>query len=173
MADLLKRLEQEHREVEKLLERLEHTEEPDQRMELLQKVEAALSEHMRVEEEQVYPLMAAIDGEMAEEAQHEHDGARELLAKVREMAPDTPGFGASVAALAGAIAHHVEDEENEAFPKLRQERPEGLQLDDQADDASELSRDELYEQAKELDVSGRSSMSKDELAAAVSQAKRG
>ncbi len=121
MADLLSRLEAEHRQVESWLDELEQAEEPGERLRLLGLVEPALAEHMRTEESEVYPLLAELDGEMATEARNEHDSARELLAKVREAAPDTPGFGGLVAALKGAIGHHVEDEEGEAFPKLRQQ----------------------------------------------------
>ena len=37
-------------------------------------------------------------------------------------------------------------------------------------DVSEMTRDELYEKAKELEIEGRSTMSKDELAKAVESA---
>jgi hypothetical protein len=109
---------------------------------------------------------------MAAEARNEHKSARELLGKVREAAPDTPGFGGLVAALKGAIGHHVEDEEGEAFPKLRKQMRDRFPAAPgaAASDADGMTRDELYEKAKELDITGRSSMSKDELAEAVAAA---
>ena len=98
-------------------------------------------------------------------------GARELLAKVREMAPDVPGFGGAVAALKGAIQHHVEDEESEAFPKLRKEMRDRIPKAPPGSGTTDgLSRDELYEKAKELDITGRSNMSKDDLQHAVETA---
>jgi hypothetical protein len=118
-------------------------------------------------------LLAELDGEMATEARNEHDSARELLTKVRDAAPDTPGFGGLVAALKGAIGHHVEDEEGEAFPKLRKQMRDRIPSatgPTGAADGDGMTRDELYERAKELDISGRSSMSKDELAQAVAAA---
>jgi hypothetical protein len=178
MADLLSQLEAEHRQVETWLEELEHAEEPDERLDLLGRIERALGEHMQVEELEVYPLLEELDHETAEEAQNEHDSARELLGKVREAAPDTPGFGGLVAALKGAISHHVEDEEGEAFPKLREEMgdriPPARATRESAGASTAgtdgMTRDELYEKAKELDISGRSSMSKDDLAHAVASA---
>ena len=167
MADLLSQLEAEHRQVESWLEELEQTEEPDERLRLLGQVERALGAHMRTEESQVYPLIAELDGEMATEANNEHALARELLVKVRDAAPDTPGFGGLVAALKGAIGHHVEDEEGEAFPKLRKQMRDRIPAAPGAPDTEGMTRDELYEKAKELDITGRSSMSKDELAEAV------
>ena len=170
MADLLSQLEAEHRQVESWLDELEQAEEPDERLRLLGLVEPALARHMRTEESEVYPLLAELDGEMATEARNEHTAARELLTKVRDAAPDTPGFGGLVAALKGAIGHHVEDEEGEAFPKLRQRMRDRIPPAPGAAAAEGLTRDELYEQAKELDITGRSSMSKDELASAVASA---
>jgi hemerythrin superfamily protein len=181
VGDLLSQLEGEHRQVESWLEELEHAEEPGVRQRLLGQIEQALSQHMSIEELEVYPLLGELDDEMAEEARNEHDGARELLAKLKAAAPDTPGFGGIVAALTGAIGHHVEEEEGEAFPKLRKQmsdrippahaaqrgpRARGSAGSPDADVAS-MSRDDLYEKAKELDISGRSSMSKGELAEAV------
>jgi hypothetical protein len=176
VADLLSQLEAEHRQVESWLEELEQAEAPDDRMRLLGQVERALSAHMRVEESEVYPLLAQLDGKMATEARNEHDSARELLGKIRDAAPDTPGFGGLVAALKGAIGHHVEDEEGEAFPELRQRMRDripaasGSSGSGGTPDTDGMTRDELYEKAKELDITGRSSMSKDELAVAVAAA---
>jgi hypothetical protein len=170
VADLLSQLEAEHRQVESWLEALEQAEEPDERLRLLGLVEPALARHMRTEESEVYPLLAELDGEMATEAGNEHASAREMLSKVRDAAPDTPGFGGLVAALKGAIGHHVEDEEGEAFPKLRQQMRDRIPPAPDAPSVDGMSRDELYEKAKDLDIGGRSSMSKDELAEAVATA---
>jgi iron-sulfur cluster repair protein YtfE (RIC family) len=166
-----------------MLDELEDAEEPQEREPLLSSVEAALTEHMRIEEEQVYPLAARIDGELAEEAAVEHGSARELLQKLRTMGVEAPGFGALVAALRGAIEHHVDEEESELFPKLRAEF--GRDLGERSgggspadarhdgEDVEELSRDELYTKAQELGIEGRSQMTKDELREAVAgQARR-
>ena len=74
-----------------------------------------------------------------------------------------PGFGAAVEMVAGGISHHVEDEENEAFPKLRK----SLGLRGSSSSSGEPTKEELYEQAKEAGIEGRSSMSKAELADAI------
>jgi len=172
VADLLSQLEAEHRQVETWLDELEQTEEPAKRMRLLAQIEPALAQHMRTEESQVYPLLAQLDGQMATEARNEHTSARELLTKVRDAAPDTPGFGGLVAALKGAIGHHVEDEEGEAFPKLRKQMRDRIPSAPEIPGAGNMTRDELYEKAKELDITGRSAMSKDELAQAVAAARQ-
>jgi iron-sulfur cluster repair protein YtfE (RIC family) len=175
VADLLKQLENEHREAESLMDRLEQAEEPSERGPLLRELEGALSQHMEKEERRVYPVLAEIDGEGAEAARAEHDGARELLEKLRSGGVDQPGFGSIAAALKGAIGHHVEEEENDLFPKLRREVgaerfADGAPATTNGRDPSSSTRHELYEQAKQLGIDGRSSMTKDQLAKAVEKA---
>jgi hypothetical protein len=89
-----------------------------------------------------------------------------------------PGFGAAVEMMTAGIAHHVEDEEEEAFPKLRQafdadrlsslgrtlmaeKQTAGMLVDSQSTKA------ELQEIAGELGIERRSSMTKDELKEAI------
>ena len=157
-AELLSRLESQHREAEELIAQLEEATEAAEQEPLVERLVTALHEHMQIEEQQVYPQLAQIEGELAQEAEVEHGLAREGLSKLRAMIGQ-PGFGAAVAMVKGGISHHVEDEENEAFPKLRQ----ALGV---ADTGSQT-KEELYEQAKEAGIEGRSTMSKDELARAV------
>ncbi len=120
MAGLLEQLEREHMEVASLLDELEVAEEPEERDGLLTAVETMLLEHMRVEEQDVYPLLRRIDQKQVEAAENEHGSVRQLLDQLREEGTGTPGFGALVAALRGAIEHHVSEEELEAFPALRE-----------------------------------------------------
>lgn len=158
---LLERLENEHRLVEQLFAQLEEASEAEQQRPLVDELEAALSKHMQVEESEVYPALAEIDGEMEQEAETEHELGREGLSKLRALIGE-PGFGAAVAMLKAGIGHHVEEEEEgEVFPKLRQE----LGLSGNGGPTKEA----LYEQAKQAGVEGRSTMSKDELAAAVNE----
>jgi hemerythrin-like domain-containing protein len=117
---LLDRLETEHRKVERILKKLEKATEADKQRPLVDELLASMAQHMRVEETEVYPALLELDEEMGEEAQIEHDLARDGLQKLNEMIGQ-PGFGAAVAMVQAGIEHHVEDEEKEAFPKLRKQ----------------------------------------------------
>jgi iron-sulfur cluster repair protein YtfE (RIC family) len=168
--NLLEELERQHRMVEELLTDLEAAEEADAQQTLIAELGSALAEHMEIEETQVYPRLAELEAELGEEAEVEHRLAREGLAKLESLVGQ-PGFGAAVAMLRAGIEHHVEDEEETAFPMLRQAEG-GEQGGDGArsagnGDAGEQSKAELYERAKELNIEGRGSMSKEELARAV------
>jgi len=175
--DAISMLEHDHRHVESMLKALSSSEAGPERAAMVAELTKALELHMRFEEEHIYPLMQEIDAEMEEEAEVEHRLAREGLAKVNEMV-EMPGFAAAVEMLTAGISHHVEDEESEAFPKLRQQfdddrlkslgttlleekRQAGMLVDSQSTKA------EMQEIASELGIERTSSMSKDELKEAI------
>jgi len=164
---LLDTLERQHREVEALFSKLEQAEEENEQRPLVQKLSASLAEHMQIEETEVYPELSRLDEEMGEEAEIEHGLARDGLAKLEAMIGQ-PGFGAAVAMLQAGIEHHVEEEENEAFPKLRKAMGAPAKGSDSGGD--EPTKEELYQQAQEQDIEGRSNMTKQELADALAKA---
>lgn len=175
--DALSLLEQDHRRVEKMLSELGDSEPGPERTALVEKLAKALELHMRFEEEHVYPLLQEFDSETADEANIEHQLSRQGLASVQEMV-DQPGFGAAVEMLAGGISHHVEDEEGEAFPSLRErcnaDRLSSLGatlLEEQRIAGmlppEEATKEELQAIATQLGVEAKSSMSRDELREAI------
>ena len=173
-------LEADHRHVEHLLTKLAESEAGSERDAMVEQLSAALSVHMQFEEQELYPLVARIDGEMAEEAGIEHGLARDGVTKLTELA-SAPGFGAAVEMLAGGISHHVEEEEGEMFPKLRS-ASDTATLDalgralQQAKAAAGLppfdpelvTKAQLLELAREAGIDGRSKMTKRELQRALS-----
>jgi hemerythrin superfamily protein len=179
MADVLTMLQTDHRVVERLLDVLADSEPGAERDTAVAELAASLSLHMQFEETEIYPLLAAVDAEMEQEAENEHRLAREGLAKLQELAGE-PGFGAAVEMLKGGITHHVEDEEGEVFPTLRAEC-DASQLQQLAgrlleakrtagvleSELGQLTKEQLLEVAGQLDISGRSNMSRDDLAAAI------
>ena len=117
--ELLDELEQQHREVERLLTTLRTADGVDGQRALVERLVDAMSEHMGIEESQVYPELAHLGGVLVEEAEIEHDWARHALRHLSDMIGQ-PGFGAAVRTFEEGIADHITDEETDAFPKLRQ-----------------------------------------------------
>lgn len=172
MADVLDHLIEEHRKVERMLAQLKELGPGSERDALFDELTSSLSTHMAVEEQYVYPLMAEHLGEdEADDATDEHELARAGLAEARKRLEEG-AFAAAVDILEAGIGHHVEEEETEQFPELRAKAGAQLaELDPEALEAAvESSRAELYEKAKDANVAGRSSMTKDQLAEAVGDA---
>jgi len=174
--DVIDHLTEEHRKAEALMARLAGTDAGDERDQLVAELTDALSTHMAVEEQFLYPIVTEVIGEETEtEAETEHGLARDGLAKLDELR-DQPGFGAALDMVKAGIAHHVEEEEHEVFPELREKAadrlaaldPEQLEAEVTAERPDlDLTKEELYRQAQDADIAGRSSMNKDELAQAV------
>ncbi|HYI62876.1 MAG TPA: hemerythrin domain-containing protein [Acidimicrobiales bacterium] len=174
MPDVLAHLMEEHRKVERMLAQLKDSDPGDQRDELFRDLTDSLRTHMAVEERFLYPLMAEhLDEETAADATDEHELARSGISEAAQRLEEG-AFSAAIEILEAGIGHHVEEEESELFPKLReraagqlaQMEPDDLEAQVAGDDQT---RDELYEKAQEADVPGRSTMTKQELQEAVAE----
>jgi len=175
-------LEADHRTVETLFEQIKSAE-GDGRTPLIDELATSLRAHMELEEKVLYPAMESVTGaEAVEEANTEHELARTTLEAMMELAPDKPGFEAALEVVKAGIEHHVQEEENEVFPKLREQgesvladvatpfmhtRTElGLPMDAAAL-AAAATKDELLAEAENAGVEATSSMTKEQLAEAL------
>ncbi len=80
-----------------------------------------LTVHAQIEEEIFYPaLRDAIDEpELLDEAEAEHQEAKQLIAQIEAMREADDSMDATVSELARAIEHHVKEERDELFPKAK------------------------------------------------------
>jgi hemerythrin-like domain-containing protein len=117
-----------HRKVEDLFSQYEDEKEGDEdsRRQLAQKICAELKVHTQVEEELFYPFLRETleddDMDLVEEAQVEHNGAKDLIEQIEAAAEIDDEYNAKVKVLGEYIKHHVNEEENEIFPKLSDEQ---------------------------------------------------
>ena len=88
---------------------------------LVKQVCAALKVHLRIEEEVFYPALrkALKDKDLIEEAEVEHESAKTLIRQLGRMKPRDPKYIATFTVLCEYIEHHVKEEEDEMFPKVR------------------------------------------------------
>ena len=124
--DALQLLMAEHREVKAMFQQYQKLADAggkgDERMLLASQICVALTLHTQVEEEILYPAARTVltrDEDIVDEAYVEHAGAKTLIAQIKTMTSDQPMFDARVKVLGEYIDHHVREEENEFFPKLR------------------------------------------------------
>lgn len=80
-----------------------------------------LTVHATIEEEIFYPAArgAGVESSFMDEADVEHAAAKDLIAQIRAMSPDADHYDAKVKVLGEQIEHHVEEEQDEMFPKCR------------------------------------------------------
>jgi len=126
----LELLMSDHRKVEDLFEQFEQEKESDEgtRREIAQQICAELTIHAQVEEELFYPWLREQleddDMEMVEEAQVEHNTAKDLIAQIEGATDIDEVYNAKVKVLSEYIKHHVQEEENEIFPEVRDQQEE-------------------------------------------------
>lgn len=120
--DAIALLESDHREVEAYFATFDDLDDLAERKALAQQICLALTVHATIEEEIFYPAAreAIEDADLLDEATVEHEGAKILVAQIQDMLPDHPLFAAKVRVLGDQISHHVEEEENELFPQVRE-----------------------------------------------------
>jgi hemerythrin-like domain-containing protein len=126
----LELLMSDHRKVEDLFEQFEQEKEGDEgtRREIAQQICNELTIHAQVEEELFYPwLRENLDedeADMVEEALVEHNTAKDLIAQLEGATEIDEQYNAKVKVLGEYIKHHVQEEENEIFPSIRDEQEE-------------------------------------------------
>lgn len=195
-TDAITLIEQDHRALEALFDQVTAGE--GDRVALVEEVAARLTAHARAEEAEVYPAIVRAEpgeDEEVEHAEHEHHEAEHLLRKARNLTA-SPHFEEAFEAFVTAVRHHVEEEEQQVLPALRdavdaatldklgaaferaRARLLGAEVDatavqpaaagqDGREDLAEATKTELYELAKDAEIPGRSTMTKEELAEAL------
>ena len=119
-------LEQDHRDVERLLEEFNGAESEDERRDRLARVQHTLSVHFDFEESEIYPLVARLIGAIQADERHSQDDAvRDALARLDASLGGDEGDRA-LRELRAALSRHV-DIETELFPRLRDEVGPGEQ----------------------------------------------
>jgi hemerythrin superfamily protein len=89
---------------------------------LVEQILEALTVHTYIENEVMYPAirerMPEIDDDILE-SYEEHHVADVLCMELAPMSPDNERFDAKVTVLIESVEHHIEEEEEEWFPKVR------------------------------------------------------
>lgn len=118
--DAVKLLEAQHREVEQLFKAFEQEEAKDSKYKIFTQIADALAAHATIEEKHLYPAaMTDQTEDMVREALEEHLSVKRLIADIMEVGSEDENFDAKVKVLQEQVEHHVEEEEEEMFAKLR------------------------------------------------------
>ncbi len=123
--DAIAMLRADHREVERLFKQFEKAgpEAHSTRREVVDKILKELSVHAAIEEQVFYPAVreAVPDAEdEVLESLEEHHIVKWTLSELESMDPEDERFVPKTTVLMESVRHHVEEEEGELFPKVRE-----------------------------------------------------
>jgi hemerythrin superfamily protein len=132
--DALKMLKDDHKTVEQLFKRFEKAGDSSyvEKRRLVDRMVEELSKHAAIEEQLFYPVArATVPGtdDIVLESLEEHHVVKWVLSELDGMDPRDERYDAKVTVLIENVRHHVKEEENEFFPKVRDELGRGALAD--------------------------------------------
>jgi hemerythrin superfamily protein len=115
-------LKQDHQKVKGLFQEARQGTDRNKRKKLFDEIDTELEIHTHIEETIFYPAIEEHEEfkEMVAEALEEHQEAKMLLDELEELGADNHDFSSKLQQLMEAVEHHVEEEEGEMFPKIRE-----------------------------------------------------
>ena len=122
-TDAIVLLRNDHSEVRKLFREFQKPQTTDARKgAIVKKVIELLTVHTYIENEGMYPavrtLLPALEDDVLE-SYEEHHVADVLCMELFGMSPDAERFDAKTTVLIENVTHHIEEEEQDWFPKVR------------------------------------------------------
>ncbi len=111
-------IKMDHTKVNLLFTQFQSTEDPQKLQEYFGQIYKDLSAHSEAEEEVVYPAVRSYYGK-TEDLYKEQAEMKQALEKIKSISPSSPTFKNEVKQLMDAVMHHVQQEENEMFAKIR------------------------------------------------------
>lgn len=118
--DAFNLLKEDHRKVEELFEQLESSR-GQAKLRVFEQIKMELDLHTHIEEKIFYPALEKPrqTHDLTLEAYEEHDVVKKLLKEMSKAKSATEEWEAQAKVLQENVEHHVEEEENELFPKAQ------------------------------------------------------
>lgn len=151
--DAVKLLVTDHKEVKALFKAydklVKDQADADEKQATAHKICTLLTVHATVEEEIFYPAArsAIKEQDLIDEATVEHATAKDLIAQIESMSPGDDLYDAKVKVLNEYIEHHVKEEEEELFPKVKKTELDLAELGSELSARKEALLAELGEEA--------------------------
>ena len=123
--DAIQMLIADHKQAQRLFREFEQTDrdDADDCRAIVELACMELGVHATLEEEIFYPAarseVGKDDESLVDEAEVEHGSAKQLIARLGDLAPDDPYYRATFTVLAEYARHHIAEEQRKMFPKLR------------------------------------------------------
>jgi len=116
--DAIELLKEDHQRVEKIFSAMEKKE---NRQKMFPELDRELSVHAEIEEKIFYPATKEAEPtrDLVLESIEEHKQIKMVLADLEQADMTTDVWGAALKVLEEDVMHHVGEEENELFPRVR------------------------------------------------------
>jgi hemerythrin superfamily protein len=114
-------IKEEHEEVKGLFNDLTGVVEYDKNRAraVIDEILTNLEVHTKLEEDIVYPRLREQDQRLFYEAKEEHHVAEVLIHEIRQMNVEDPAFSAKTQVLRTNVEHHMAEEEDDMFDRLK------------------------------------------------------
>jgi hemerythrin superfamily protein len=131
--DAITLLRADHKLVEGLFDKFEKARGNDRKSAIAEQICNELTVHATIEEEIFYPAARKVlrEEDLVDEATVEHQGAKDLIAQIQGSRPSDKLWEAKVTVLSEYIKHHVKEEQNEMFPRIKKTKLDLRALGDQ------------------------------------------
>ena len=118
----LELLKQDHQKVAELFKQVEATEDRKKHQQLFEQIKTELETHTYIEETVLYPDFEKHEElkDITLEAYEEHKQIKTLLREITALSEGSERFDAKLKVMGENVEHHVEEEENEMFPQVKQ-----------------------------------------------------
>src|SRR5215213_8511720 len=124
-SDAIVLLKQDHQEIRRVFRELQQAGEDDtaKKGNLVDRIIELLTVHTYIENEVMYPRVRELLPDLEDdvlESYEEHHVADVLVVELAGMKPTDERFDAKATVLIESVTHHIEEEEQDWFPKVRQ-----------------------------------------------------
>jgi hemerythrin superfamily protein len=120
--DGIESLEKDHDKIRSLFSELEGTADPHELQDSFNKLGNILTIHAEAEEQVLYPEARNCEGtaELIDKGYQEHDKGEQMVLAIKSISSNESEFKAKVRELQEFMLNHLDEEENDLFPRVRQ-----------------------------------------------------
>ena len=120
--DGIESLEKDHDRIRNLFSELEGTTDPQKLQDSFEKLGNILTIHAEAEEQVLYPEASNCEGtqELIDKGHQEHDKGDQMVLAIKSISPNESEFQEKVRELQEFMLNHLDEEENDLFPRVRQ-----------------------------------------------------
>ena len=120
--DAIETLEKDHDRIRSLFSEFDETTDPQELQDCFDKIGNILTIHAEAEEQVLYPEASNCEGtgEIIAKGHQDHDKGDQMVMEIKSINPSESQFKQKVKELQSFMLNHLDEEENDLFPKVRQ-----------------------------------------------------